>query len=529
MNNAFRHQLRRLGTGGRFVEICLVLARHIFRASSTPKYFRNVVEDLGGGIIKLAQILAMRYDLLPSQYCRELAGLFEDVRPLSEKDIRRVFAEEFGKRPEEIFDKFSHLPVASASFGQVHKAELDGHAVAIKIQRPEAAALSEMDIRIIKALAFIINPLHLTPSMSVKDIVREWEQWTRKELNYIQEGVNADRLRTLDASPDICIPKIFWRYTTRRVLCEEFLTGRSINKLMTDGSLSPKDKTELARRIIMAPFRQYFLHGFTHADLHPGNMFLLEDGRLGIVDFGIMSEAVSTRRPFAQFIWEALSGDFSSSLQCFFRFMENGFLGPQAEYALRDIKLPHGLSYKKIEKYALRVLERQFSGIMVNWMDSSANSNMHIREKSSARYFLDLLFFAGKYGMIAPHNIVSFIRTLVIVDMVCLVIDPNFDMAGIAKEFFAAHPEIFQPSAEEVRAENKMRTLSLALPAIAPWEKGERAQEAWSLFEERRRERRIRLQERYLEQASRALEKILEQGSRGLAGFASGFSSRQAV
>lgn len=479
-------------------------------------------------MIKLAQILALRYDILPSRYCRELSGLFEAVRPLSAEEVRTVFYEEFGKRPEEVFQQFSYVPVASASFGQVHKAELDGQAVAIKIQRPEAAALSAMDIRIVKIFAFVINPLRLTPSLSVKDIVREWEQWTQKELNYIQEGVNAERLRALDFNPDIYIPKIIWRYTAGRVLCEEFLEGRSINDLMKCNRLSSAESVELARRIIMIPLRQYFLHGFTHADLHPGNILLLKDGRLGLVDFGIMSEAVATRKPFARFIRESLAGDFSSSLRSFFNFMEDGVLGTRAEYALREVVLPRGLTYKKIEKYALKVLERQFTMIMGSWMNSSASEDLSIKEKSTARYFLDLLFFAGKYGMTAPSNIVSFIRTLVIVDMVCLVLDPGFDMAGIVKKFFAEHPELFLQEIAEMKQEQLAQTISTAaLPVYAPWEKGEQAREEWSLFEERHRERRLRLQERYLEQVSNALEKILEQGSRGLAAFSNGFSSRR--
>src|SRR3989338_562152 len=126
--------------------------------SGGPVYLRSVVEDLDGGIIKLAQILALRYDLLPTRYCEELLHLFDRVAPLASSEVRLVFREEFSKAPEEIFEEFSYVPHATASFGQVHRATLSGgYSVAVKVQKPGLRPRIAADIALAKFVVRIAN------------------------------------------------------------------------------------------------------------------------------------------------------------------------------------------------------------------------------------------------------------------------------------------------------------------------------------------------------------------------------------
>ncbi|MBI2122496.1 MAG: AarF/ABC1/UbiB kinase family protein [Candidatus Sungbacteria bacterium] len=480
----------------RIWEILRTCISHIFDASSGPVYLRSVVEDLGGGIIKLAQIAAMRYDFLPARYCRELSNLFEHVSPLRPDEVRTVFMEEFGKAPEDIFENFSYMPLAAASFGQVHRADLRGRVVAVKVQRPDAAFKAACDIVIIKAFSFILSPLLRLKAISIRDIVSEWEHWTRRELDYLQEAKNAENFRSRNSNPSIYIPEIIRTHTTSRIITEEFLEGRSLNSCIREGNLTEPLRRALSSQIIKIMLWQYFVNGFFHADPHPGNIFVLKDGRIGFVDFGIMGEVMPRSHLFAAFLRDVAYGDSAGAAKYFIEFTESDlFRVPQGE--LSGVRLPPGLTPERIEAYAFRFLQKGFSKINKRWQAASADASASLRDKSSTRPFLNLLMIAGKYGFVAPKEIISYIRALIIVDVVCLVLNPEFNMASVMKEFFEEHPGLARNIGD----------------AFIP------VKENAILSSEKLLENRWRIQERYLEQAGRLLERILEMGPKTIAGF----------
>lgn len=484
MKHILQKKLRSLGTFGRLVEIVFVLLLNLKAKQNGPLYLRHVLEDLGGGIIKLGQILALRYDLLPSRYCKMLESIFNRVPPISPQEVRSVFFHEFQKNPEEAFDEFAYKPLAAASFGQVHKAKLKGIDVVIKIQRPDAKQLAIADMAIVRVLAVFIRFFGF--SMLSRDLVEEWIEWTQGELDYEKEAYHIRKLRGLYKDDDLAIPRVVLAYTSKRVLCEEYFEGKTLNEILGESDLPAWQRKELAHQILIISLKQYFKYGFFHSDPHPGNIMLLTDGRLGIIDFGIMGEAFEKRGAFARFVKAAAQGDMQTSLVHFVEVMENCLLGKEAESLLQGTKLPYGLEFSLFKTYAMKFLEAEFRPLLDAWIKVGAQKDAPIHEKSTARHFLTLILAAHQYGMTPPRRIMSFVRGLVIIDMVCLILEPEFNMVEVVQLFFEEHGYLLEE-----------QTMQSTLPVV----------------HSHNQERRQFLIERYIEYIYQCVEKIYERGA----------------
>lgn len=501
----------------RIGQIFRYLVRNLGKAGSGPVYWRFVLEDLNGGFIKLAQILAMRYEILPERYCREFSNLFDRVRPISEVDVRSVFLQEFSKAPEEVFEKFSYEPHASASFGQVHPALFNGQKVAVKVQRPKVGDLARVDIVIIKSLSKVISAILTTP-VNLKDAVREWERWTKLELDYKKEAENAIHLRNC-ADADIYIPKVYKSISTSRILVTEFLDGLNLNDVMYRNrvKLSSVERKLIGRTIVRGQLLSYFKSGFFHADPHPGNVVLLKDGGLGYVDFGIMGEAGTTQQNynFANFIKFSAENAVSKAVSHFKDFMDG--LKPKLG------KIDHKITWKsysseKLESGIVRFLDEKLGEVIKRWAISVVNPKEDLSVRSTARHFLSLISTARSFGMEIPLNLVSFIRSVIITDMVCLVLDPQFNMKEELRLFFEDYPEICKPQDRTDFSSVKSSVSTLIMSRTLEPKTVNLGNSEEGL--EREGEEKQRLLERYLEQFSKIMERILEEGSRGLAYFA---------
>ncbi len=255
-----------------------------------PQRLRIAFEELGPTYIKLGQVLSTRPDLIPVDFLHELAKLQDKVPPVAFAQIRRVLEAEFRAPPEELFDHLEETPQASASIGQVHRAVLkDGEAVAVKIQRPRIRKIIEVDLEIMLHLATLAErhieefSLH----RPVK-IVEEFARTLERELDYKIEATNMERIaaQSLD-NPHVYIPKVFREATTSRVLTTEFVEGIKISELdrLEAAGLDRKLITTRGADLILD---QVFNHGFFHADPHPGNIFVLPDNVICLIDFGIV-------------------------------------------------------------------------------------------------------------------------------------------------------------------------------------------------------------------------------------------------
>jgi predicted unusual protein kinase regulating ubiquinone biosynthesis (AarF/ABC1/UbiB family) len=245
---------------------------------------------LGGLLIKLGQFFSTRVDVLPQVTVRELAGLQDEVQAVSFNEIRQVAESEFTRPLAEIYAEVEEMPIASASLGQVHRGVLTGgQIVAIKILRPGIEDLVRIDLRAVRKIIDLLKIF--TDWERVVDfdaIYQEFSDTLQEELNYIQEGHNAETIaHNTQDDADILIPTIFWDYSTRRVLTMEFMEGIKISdyeRLEKAGV----DRKAVANKLLQTYVKQILVDGFFHADPHPGNLFVTEDGRLIMIDFGMV-------------------------------------------------------------------------------------------------------------------------------------------------------------------------------------------------------------------------------------------------
>jgi predicted unusual protein kinase regulating ubiquinone biosynthesis (AarF/ABC1/UbiB family) len=251
--------------------------------------FRITAVELGGLLIKLGQFFSTRVDVLPQSSIRELAYLQDEIQPVSFSEIKMVIEEEFSTELNHIFAVFNEKPIASASLGQVHKALLNNDRLAaVKILRPGIEELVKIDLRAIKkVIDFIKRFTSWGTFIDFDAIYEEFYITIQDEMNYLKEGKNAETIAGNSKKFDIIIPEIIWEYTTRRVLTMEYVEGIKI----TDYEELKKAQVDLhavAKNLLKIYIEQILVDGFYHADPHPGNLFVTPEGKLIMVDFGMV-------------------------------------------------------------------------------------------------------------------------------------------------------------------------------------------------------------------------------------------------
>jgi ubiquinone biosynthesis protein len=276
------------------------LARRLPPAGlSGPERLSRIFEDLGGTFLKLGQMLALQPDILSLEYCNALFNLMDRVAPFGYDQVERVFREDLGQTPDEIFDSFDRQALATASIGQVHVAFLDGRKVAVKVQRPAVDREFAGDIRLMTAAVAMIRRLRLKSFSWMLEPMGEFIGWTREELDYRNEARYIERLRR-NAVSNACehVPAVEAAFTTRRILVAEFLEGVTVLNYLR--ALESQDEvmvqrlkgwgfdpSRFARHMIDNFLGDAFRHGIFHADLHPANLMILPDNVVGYIDFGI--------------------------------------------------------------------------------------------------------------------------------------------------------------------------------------------------------------------------------------------------
>ncbi len=248
-----------------------------------PQRLRRMLEDLGPTFVKFGQLLATRPDLLPSEYIDELAGLHDKVDPLPFDALTPVLRAELGKDPAEIFASIEREPLGSASMAQVHRARTHaGEEVVVKIQRPGIERTIERDLKVIFLVAQIIREIEDLSHFDPMGTAHVFEHSIRRELDFRHELHNIARIARHLEEPRVRIPKVYRELSSRRVLTLEFLPGSTLKVAQA----SPELRRELAQGLTSAMFRQIFVDGVFHADPHPGNLLVMPEGALGMIDFG---------------------------------------------------------------------------------------------------------------------------------------------------------------------------------------------------------------------------------------------------
>jgi predicted unusual protein kinase regulating ubiquinone biosynthesis (AarF/ABC1/UbiB family) len=259
---------------------------------SSPREFAADLEQLGPTFVKLGQVLSSRGDLLPKPYLDALSRLHDDVQRVPFEHIERIIFEELGKRVDVLYKQFEREPMAAASLAQVHRARLhDGTLVAVKIQRPGIRRQIAEDLESLMEIATELEAHSSTARRyEICRIVDTLAARLSEELNYRNELQNAKRLReNLSSYENIQIPRMFDELCTDRVLTMEFIEGRKITKLSEEERQQLNGKA-LADELFECYLHQLLVDGCFHADPHPGNLVLTNDGRICLLDFGLMTK-----------------------------------------------------------------------------------------------------------------------------------------------------------------------------------------------------------------------------------------------
>jgi ubiquinone biosynthesis protein len=256
--------------------------------SDRGRRLREMLDELGPTFVKFGQLLSTRPDVVPPDIVAELRGLQDDASPVPFDQIQEVVEAELGLTIDRAFLEFDPAPIASASIGQVHRAVLpDGQEVVVKVQRPAAAGQIEADIGLLYQAAKLLKErVRALEFMDPQELVDEFARSIRLELDYGHEARNAEIFHRNFARTDgVVVPRVIRQYSTTRVLTLEYLHGTKVADLDLT-ALRPDERRDIAYSLADAWMAMVFRHGFFHADPHPANIFVLDSGELGLVDFG---------------------------------------------------------------------------------------------------------------------------------------------------------------------------------------------------------------------------------------------------
>lgn len=283
-------------------------------ASSAPlaAKIRAMLEELGPTFIKLGQMLSLRSDIIPEQIADELRKLQDSVTPIDPEQIEKTIEEQLGAPVSEVFASFEKDCFAAASIAQVHRAVLhSGERVIIKVRRPEIEAIINNDIEILWDLASLVEKRYVwARELQLTEIVDEFSNAIRNEIDYFREGRNAEKIRDyFSNNASVIIPKIYWDYSTHQLLTMEQIQGMKFGELI-NASPDSVNKKLIAERIVRSFLDQALDAGVFHGDPHPGNFFFFPDNKICYIDFGqvgVLSEEMKFH--FSSLIIGLMRGD----------------------------------------------------------------------------------------------------------------------------------------------------------------------------------------------------------------------------
>lgn len=379
-----------------------------------PERLRMAFSELGPSFIKLAQILASRPDLITSEYALEFKKLQDKVPPFPSDIAVKTIEEELQVSVHDVFSSFDRVPLAAASIAQVHSAILTtGERVIVKVQRPEIRETIESDILILSALARLM--LKYIPESRLFDpegIVEEFSRSVKKELDFIAEAKSAQRFkRNFSEHEDIYIPQVYDDFSSVRVIVMERLEGLRIDDIEGIDSMGI-DRSELAKRGVNAYFKMIFEDGFFHADPHPGNIFVLSDGRIGLMDFGIVGWLTpDMMEDIADAFLAILSKNFDRIVEMYIN------LGLVADAVDSDT---FRRDFKKDLVYLLEPLY-----------------DLSISEVNFPEYLEAMTHLVIKHGLNVPSELLLMNKTMLIIDNIGRELDPQFNLISAAEPYAA--------------------------------------------------------------------------------------------
>ena len=397
---------------GHYIEIAL--PKRIRREHETieeftlPERVRMAMEELGPTFVKMGQILSTRPDLIPMEFITQFEKLQDDVPPFPFSDVKKTIESELKAPMDTIFQDFDETPVAAASIGQVHRATLmDGEDVAVKVQRPDIRKTIEVDLEIMLHLATLLERnVDACQIYHPIRIVTEFADTLTKEIDYKNEAFYIERFaRQFLDDPTVYVPKVFSEATTAKVLTMEYIDGvkvSDIDRLEKEGF----DRKVIAARGADLIFKQIFVHGFFHADPHPGNIVILAGNVVCYLDFGMMGRIDrQTREDIVDLVLAIVRQNEAKATDALLRLTKH------------DAPIDR------------RRLEMDVADIVSQYLGKSLKE---IGVGQLLHQFMDLI---SKYRLQIPPDLFMMIKAITMVEGFGTVLDPDFDYTSSATPF----------------------------------------------------------------------------------------------
>jgi ubiquinone biosynthesis protein len=369
---------------------------------------RQCFQELGPTFIKFGQILSTRTDIIPARLAEELSHLQDDTQPFASSTARQIFKKEIGLSVEDVFAHFDDTPIASASIGQVYRAQLkNGKDVIIKIQRPDIEENIYGDIDIMFAIARFLDRSEKSGPLKYTDIVQELSNGILGELDYNQEGRNNERFRQLFNDDDsVHIPVVYWDFSARRVLTMETIPGIPVKdqeRLKDEGY----DIKHIANLIAFSFMKQVFIFGYFHGDPHPSNIMVLSNNEIAYIDFGIV-------------------GSLDKNLIKFVRKLFISFVNQDVDLVLDgldDIRaIDSSTDYEGFSRALNRLFDKLYAGSLEN-IDMEA-------------VLTDFMSIIYKYEVNLPPDFTLLVKAAITIEGVGIGLDPEFNLSDASSRFF---------------------------------------------------------------------------------------------
>ena len=375
---------------------------------SRPVRLRMALEELGPTFIKLGQVFSTRSDFIPPRYLIELSKLQDEVPAFSYEEVEKIFLAETEQKPDQLFLKFNRKPLAAASIGQVHEGVLkDGSKVVVKVQRPDIEKIIAVDLEILGHIASLMEMyLEELQGHRPTSIVDEFARTISNEIDYTVEIANIERFaRQFEGNSEIYVPKVYRDFSCERILTMENIQGvkaSDIELLKQKGA----DLSLVAERGANLVMEQIFVHGFFHADPHPGNIFILPDNIICFIDFGMMGRLSRQNRE-----------DFTDLLLYIVR---------RNERKVTDSVLKLTDQYSEVDRDAL---SRDLSEMLDHYL------YLPLKELEASKILQDLLELVSRHKIFFKPNLYLMMKALTTVEGVGLVLDPNLELIKLAEPF----------------------------------------------------------------------------------------------
>lgn len=378
----------------------------------------RTIRQLQGLFIKVGQLISIMTNFLPAEFLKELEGLQDNVPPRSFADIEARIREEFdGRGPNELFKNFDERPIASASVGQVHRAQLqDGTQVAVKVQYPGIEKIVRSDLKTMRKIFRIVG--HFVHYEGLEDVYREIKLMILEELDFKLEAENCAHIEVnFEERDDICFPTVVAELSTSRVLTTHFEQGVKIGDLRALDHLKV-DRSELARMVVEAYCKQIFTDGIYHADPHPGNLLVRRDATQGLsvvfLDFGAVARiSPEMRRGIADLVTGALTND-SQRIVRSLRSM--GFVARGGDDAV----------FERVVEYFHAYFQEQISLDSLNLKDIKFDPQKSLENLADLRK-MDISFKELTANFHVPKEWILLERTLLLLMGLCTALDPKMN------------------------------------------------------------------------------------------------------